>query len=108
MSVFICLCVRLCVVFFLLVSLKFYLLLKSSNGVLRGFEVSRGFQGCFKEVSRKVQGWFKDVLRVFSKSFNKFKRCFKEASRVLQGSFRICQGCLKNVSRVIQARLAVV
>ena len=38
--------------------------------VLRVFEVSRVFQGSFKEVSRKFQGSFKEVSR-------KFQGCFK-------------------------------
>ena len=59
--------------FFLLVSLKFSLALKSFNGV------SRLFKGCLK-----FQGSFKEVLRVFTESFKgvsrKFKGCFKEVS----------------------------
>ena len=39
--------------FFLLVSFEFYLVLKSFNGVLGVFEVSRVFQGSFKEAARK-------------------------------------------------------
>ena len=51
--------------FFLLVSLKFYLVLKSFNGVSRKFLVCLKFVG----VLRKLQGYFKEVLRVFTKSF---------------------------------------
>ena len=40
-------------------------------------EVSREFQGCFKDVSRKLKG----VSR-------KFHGCFKEVSRAFQGSFK--------------------
>ena len=52
--------------FFLLVSLKFLLVLKSFNGVSRLFTGCLTFSfngvfGSFKEVSRKFQGYFKRV-----------------------------------------------
>ena len=85
-----CVCSSL---FFLLVSLKFLLVLKSFNGVSRQFKeclkfngsfkaVSTMFKGCFNEVSRVFQGSFKSVSRVFQGSFKsvsrKFQECFKE------------------------------
>ena len=85
-------CVFVCfsVPFFLLVSLKFLLVLKSFNGVSRLFKGCLMFQGSFKQVlqsgfkglSRKLKGCFKEVLRVFQGSFKtdskKFQDCFKE------------------------------
>ena len=47
--------------FFLLVSLKFLLVLKSFNGVSRQFKECLKFNGSFKEVLRVFQGCFKDV-----------------------------------------------
>ena len=52
--------VRPSVPFFLLVSFEFYLVLKSFNGVLGVFEVSRVFQGSFKDVSRTFPGCFNE------------------------------------------------
>ena len=53
------------------------------------------------EVSKKFQGCFKQVLRVFTKSLEsvsmKLQECFKEVSRKFQG-------CFKRVSRVFQVR----
>ena len=46
--------------FFLLVSLKFLLDLKSFNGGSRQFKRYLKFKGSFKGVSRKFQGCFKD------------------------------------------------
>ena len=51
--------------FFLLVSLKIYLVPKSFNGVSRKFLVYLKFLG----VLRKLQGCFKEVLRVYTKNF---------------------------------------
>ena len=57
--------------FFLFVSFKFFLILKSFNGVSRNFQW--GLQS---------QGYFKEVLRVFRESVKGdsriFKGCFKE------------------------------
>ena len=75
---FSCFCSSL---FFLLVSLKFFLFLKSFIGA------SRLLKGCLK-----CKECFKEVLRVFTERFKglsrKFKECFKEVSRMLQESFR--------------------
>ena len=57
--------------FLLLVSLKFYLVLKSFNGVLRKFK------GCFKEVSWKLQECFEEVSEKFERSFNKVSWVFQ-------------------------------
>ena len=74
-------------------SLKFFVVLKSFNGV------SREFKGCLK-----FKGDFKEVLRVFTESFmgvsRKFQGLFKESSRVIQGS-------LMEISRVFQESLKV-
>ena len=85
--------VRVSVPFFLLVSLKFILVLESFNGVSRKFKgylklkvCSWKFQGCFKEVLRVFQGSFKRVSR-------KFQECFKEVSGKFQKCFRKFQGC---------------
>ena len=64
-------CVRLFVrssvpFFFLLLSLKFYLVLKSFNGVSRKLSVCFKFLG----VLRKLQRFFKEVLRVFQGKLN--------------------------------------
>ena len=56
LSAFVRSCVRVSVflsLFFLLVSLKFLLVLKSFNGVSRLFKVCLKFKGSFKDVSRK-------------------------------------------------------
>ena len=47
--------------FFLLVSLKFLLVLKSFNGVLRKFKECLKFNGSFKAVLRVFPGSFKGV-----------------------------------------------
>ena len=47
--------------FFLLVSLKFLLVLKSFNGVSRQFKECLNFNESFKKVLRVFQGRFKDV-----------------------------------------------
>ena len=67
--------------FFLFVSLKFLLVLKSFNGVSRQFKECLKFNG----VSRLFQGSFMGVTRVFKGCLN---RCFKDVSRVFQGSFK--------------------
>ena len=78
--------------FFLLVSLRFPLVLKSFNGVSRQFKGCLRFSGSFKDISRKFQGCFKEVSRVFEGSLKgvsrKFHECFKEVSRLFQGSFK--------------------
>ena len=56
--------------FFLLVSLKFLLVLKSFNEVSRQFKGCLKFQGCFKEVIRVLTENLKGVSR-------KFRGCFK-------------------------------
>ena len=53
--------IRLFVPFFLLLSLKFLLVLKSVNGVSMQFKECLKFNGSFKEVLRAFQGCFKDV-----------------------------------------------
>jgi len=72
LSPFVCMFVP----FFLLVSLESVLHL----------DVSRKFQGSFKNVSREFQGRFKKVSRVFQERFKgvlrKFQGCFKKDSRV--------------------------
>ena len=77
-NVFVCPCFS-SFLFFHLVSLKFLLVLKRFNGVLR---LVKGYLKC---------GCFKEVLRAFTESFKgvsrKFKGCFKEVSRVFQESF---------------------
>ena len=52
---FVCVCFRVFVrpLFFLLVSLKFLLVLKSFNGVSKQFKQCLKFNGSFKAVSRK-------------------------------------------------------
>ena len=58
--------------FFLLVSFKFLIVVKSLDGG------SRQFKGCLKfKISRKFKGCFKE-----------FQRCFKEVSRKFQGDFQ--------------------
>ena len=47
-------CVRSSVPFFLLVSLKFLLVLKSFNGVSRQFKGCLKIKGSFKDVSKKL------------------------------------------------------
>ena len=108
--------------FFLLVSFKFSLVLKSFNGVSRmfkgclKFKVSRIFQGSFKGDDRKFWGCFTDVQRVFQWSFKrvwkkfqwrKFQGCsskieehfsFKGDSRVSEVQ-HVCQGSSNGVSR---------
>ena len=54
-----------CSLFFLLVSLEFYLVLKCVNGVLRKFRGCLKFQGCFKDVSRMLQGSFNGIYKKF-------------------------------------------
>ena len=91
--------------FILLVSLEFYLVLKSLNSVSRNFWGCSEFQGCFKGVSRKFQGCLKEVLRVFTKCFKKFQGCFKEILKKFPKCFknisrkfsRKIEGCLKGV-----------
>ena len=72
--------VRPCVPFFLLVSLKFSLVLKSFNDVSRLSKGCLKFKGSFKDVSRKFLGCFQKVSRVFTGSFKgvsrKFQQCF--------------------------------
>ena len=63
-------------------SLVFYLVLKSFNGVSRKFKGRLKFQGCFKEVSRMFLGRFKGAYR-------KFQGCFMKVSRVFHGSLRV-------------------
>ena len=91
--------------FFLSVSLKFLLVLKSFNGISRLFKVCLKFQGSFRDVSRKL-GCLQKVLRVFPGSLKgvsrKFQECYKKVSRVFRGSFRKYQGCFKKVSWVFQ------
>ena len=64
-------CVRVSL-FFLLVSLVFYLVLKCLSGVSRKFKGCLKFQECFKEVSRVRQGSFKGVYRKFQGGFKSF------------------------------------
>ena len=68
----------------------FFLVLKSFNNV------SRKFQGCFKEVARIFEGSFQGVYR-------KFRGYLKKVSNVFQGSFlcvsRMSQGNFKGGSR---------
>ena len=52
MCLSLCLCVCLS---------PFFLILKSFNGVLRKFKGCLKFKGCFEEVSRIFQGYFKEV-----------------------------------------------
>ena len=63
--------------FFLLVSLKFLLVLKSFNGASRLFKVCLKFKRSFKD----VEGSFKGV-ESFKGASRKFQECFKEVSRV--------------------------
>ena len=67
--------------FFLLVSLEFYLVLKCFKNVLRVFEVSRMFPVSFKGVYKKFQEILKGVSRKLQECFKevsgKFQRCFK-------------------------------
>ena len=62
--------------FFLLMSLKFLLVLKSFNGV------SRLFNGCLKEVSRMFQG----SKRVFQESFKVVSRKFHRSYPNIMGA----------------------
>ena len=70
--------------FFLLVSLKFFLVLKSFNCVSRKFKECWKFQGCLKEVSRMFQGSIRGVYRKFQGYLKgvsrKCQECFKEDS----------------------------
>ena len=70
--------------FFLLVSLKFLLVLKSFKGVSRQFKEHLNFNGSFKE-----------VLRVFQGVSRMFQGCLKGVSRLFQGRF-------KSISRKFQ------
>ena len=89
--------------FFLLMSLKFLLVLKCFNGVSMVFQGRLKYVWSLKEVSRMFQT---KVLRVFTESFRgvyrNFSGCFKEVFRVFQGSFRKFPGCFEKVSRVFQ------
>ena len=60
-SVCVFVCVFVCPFFFLLVSLKFLLVLNSFNGVLRKFQECLKFNGSFKAVLRVFPGSFKGV-----------------------------------------------
>ena len=93
LSSFVRSCFRVSVrtLFFLLVSLKFLLVLKSVNGVSRQFKECLKFNGSFKAVSRKFKGCFTGVSMKFQECLTKFIEYF-QVSRVLQGS-------LKSVSR---------
>ena len=55
-------------------------------------EVSRVFQGSFKDISTKFQGCLTEVSRVYQESFmdvsRKFQGCFKKVLRVFQGCFK--------------------
>ena len=73
---FVCSCFRSCVPFFLLVSLKFLLVLKSFNTVSRQFKECLKFNGSFKDVSRKFLGCFMEVSRVFQGSLKGASRKF--------------------------------
>ena len=72
-------CVRPFVLLFLLVSLKFLLVLKSFNGVSSLFKGYLEFKGSFKDVLRKFYGCLQKISGVFP-------GCFKEVSRVFQGT----------------------
>ena len=78
----------LVLIFFLLVSSEFYLVLSSFN------DVSRKLKWCLT-----FQGYLQYVLRVSIKSF-------KEASRMFQGSFRelsrVFEESLKGISSKIE------
>ena len=80
LSLSLCFRVFVCVfvhpLFFLLVSMKFLLVLKSFNGVSRQFKECLKFNGSFKEVLRVFQGVLKGVLR-------KFQECFKDVEEKL-------------------------
>ena len=83
-----CVCVFVCPsLFFLLVSLKFLLVLKSFNGVSRLFKGCLKFKGSFKDILSCLH----KVLRVFLGSLKgvsrKFKGCLKEVQLVCQRSF---------------------
>ena len=86
---------------------------ESLKGVSSFKEVSRVFQGSFKDVFRKFQGFFEEVSRVFQGSFKsvlmKFLENFKGVSKMFQGyslrlegssSFKGIQEYLKEVQRV--------
>ena len=55
--------------FFLLLSLKFLLVLKSVNGFSMQFKECLKFDGSFKEVLRVLQGCLKEVSWMFKGSF---------------------------------------
>ena len=87
--------------FFLLVSLKFFLVLKSLNGVSRQIKEYLKFNGSFKGVSkvlRVFQGGFKDILRVFQGSFKSVSRKFKGCLKFKDVSKKF-SGCLQKTSR---------
>ena len=79
--------------FFLLVSLKFFLVLKSFNCV------SRKFQGCLKLEggSSKFQGCFKEMLRVFQGSFKGVSSKIEWCSSSFKGVSRVFESSLKGV-----------
>ena len=58
-------------------SLEFYLVLKSFNGVSRKFKGCLKVEGCFMEVSRIFQGSFEGIYRKFQRSFNEVSRVFQ-------------------------------
>ena len=88
--------------YFLLVSLKFLLVLKSFNNECRLFKLSLMFKGSFQNVSRKF-------LRLFTENFNgvsrKFKGCLKKVSRVFQLRLKGVSISFKGVSRVLERSL---
>ena len=70
--------------------------------VLRVFEVSRVFQGSFKDVSRKFQGSFNGVSMLLQGSFNEVSWGFPKFSRVFQGNLKGISRKFLSVSRNIQ------
>ena len=74
LSLFMCCSVR--PLFFLLVSLEFFLVPKSFNAVSRKFKRCLKFQGCFNEVTGMFHGSFRGFCRKLMGVSKKLKRRF--------------------------------
>ena len=87
---------------FLLVSLKFLLVLKIVNGVSRQFKECLKFNGSFKEFLRLFQGCFKEVSRVFQGILREISRVLKKVFGVFQLRLRGVSSSFKGVSRIFE------
>ena len=83
------------VYFFLLMSFKFLLVLKSFNGVSRQFKECFNFKGSFKSVSRLFQGSVREISWVF------FCNIFTNITFQLNGLSKVLNKLLSSLSTVI-------